>query len=171
MRPHPLLVGPRLALGLLALLVTAPAWADELIVDVDDLKRAAFKGITSVYVMVMAPEPGTRCPDLTDEQVRTDVEAQLRQAGIRTDANASSFLLINVGAVEAITNVLYSVTVSVELTEVVLLARDKRIMTLGATWHQVGLGIAGTSSLPEYPRKLLADILDRFIHAYRDQNP
>jgi hypothetical protein len=170
MRSHASLSGPRLALGILALLFTAPAWAGIPVVDVDALKRSALKGIESVYVMVLAPEAAARCPDLTDEQVQTDVEARLRGADIRIDPDASSLLLVSVVSVEALKDILYGFAVSVELTEVVLLARDKRNMTLGATWHQVGVGVAGTSTIPEYPRRLLADIVDRFIHAYREQN-
>jgi hypothetical protein len=158
-------------LGILALLFTAPAWATDPAVIIDALRSSALKGIESVYVMVAPPEADARCPDLTDEQVRTEVETRLHWAGIRIHPDAPSILLVKVVAVEVMKDILYGFTVSVELTEVVLLARDKRIMTLGATWHEVGLGVAGTSNIPEYPRLLLANIVDRFITIYLEQNP
>jgi hypothetical protein len=148
-----------------------PAWAADRVVDVDALKRSALRGLESVDVIVLTPEAAARCPDLTDEQVRTDVETRLHWAGIQIDPDAPSILLVSVVAVEAFKDLLYGFAVSVELHEVVLLARDKQIMTLGATWHQVGLGVSGISNIPEYPRRVLADIVDRFITVYLEQNP
>lgn len=171
MRCHSFFSGPRFALRILALLIITPAWAEDPVAEFNAIKRSSLKGIKSVEVIVLATEAESRCPDLTDEQVETDVETQLRQADIPIDPDSTAFLFVSVVSVAVLKGHLYGFAVSVDLQQVVLLARDLRIMTLGTTWHQGGMGVAGTSKIPEYPRRMLAHIVDQFINDYREQNP
>ena len=171
MRVLPCLPSPRLSLGILALLVMAPAWAQDPATEYEAIKRSSLKGIESIEVIVLASETDLACRQVSDEQLETEVEAQLRWAGIHIDPAATSFLFVSVASVEALKELLCGFVVSVELQQVVLLARDTRIMTFGMTWHQGGLGVVATSRSPEYLRRMLAGIVTNFIDAYREQNP
>jgi hypothetical protein len=172
MRLLAFLSGPRLALGILALLFTAPAWAEDPAAEFNAIKLSSLKGIESVIVIVLEAPAESRCPDLPNEQVQTDVETQLRQAGISIGpGSAAAYLFVSVVSVEVFKSHLYGFAVSVDLQEVVLLARDRRILTFGTTWHQGGIGVAATSRIPEYPRQMLAQIVDEFTTDYLEQNP
>ena len=172
MRLLAFLSGPRLALGILALLFTAPVWAEDPAAEFDAIKRSSLKGIESLDVIVLEAPAESRCPDLPDKQVQTDVETQLRQAGISIGpGSAAAYLFVSVVSVAAARGRLYGFAVSVDLQQVVLLARDPRILTFGTTWHQGGMGVAGILRIPEYPRRMLAQIVDELITDYLEQNP
>jgi hypothetical protein len=171
MRCHPFLSGPRFALRILALLIITPAWAEDPVAEYEAIKRSSLKGIESVSVIVLASEADSGCRQVSDEQIQTEVEARLRRAGILIGPGAASYLFVSVASVEALKELLCGFAVSVELQQVVLLARDMRVMTFGMTWHQGGLGVAATSRIQEYLLRMLADIVDNFINAYLEQNP
>ncbi len=171
MRDLSLRSGPRLVLGILAFLLLPPAWAEDPVEKFKAIKRASLKGMESVEVIVLAASEESRCPGLPDEQVQTDVEDRLREAGIQLGPGSASYLIVTVVSVPALPDMLHAFLVSVDLQQVVLLARDKRILTFGATWHLGGMGVAATSRLPEYPRQMLATIVDQFIDDYRKENP
>ena len=171
MRCHPFLSGPRFALGILALLVIAPAWAGDPVAEYKAIKRSSLKGIESLDVIVLASEGDSGCRQVSEEQIQTDVEARLREAGIRIGPGGATYLFISTASVEALEELLCGFAISVELQQLVLLARDPQIVTFGMTWHQGGLGVAATSRQHEYLRQMLADIVDNFIVAYLEQNP
>jgi len=161
----------RLVLGLLALLIMAPAWADDPVAEYNAIKRASLKGIESVEVVVLAARSDSECRQLSAEQLETATEAQLHEAGIPLGPGAASYLFVSVTSVEALTNLLCGFAVSVDLQQVVVLVRDMRITTFGTTWHQGGLGVAAIEKHPEYLRRMLAALVDEFITAYLEQNP
>lgn len=171
MRCLPFLSGLGFALGILALFLVTPAWAEEPTAIFEAIKRASLQGIESVEVIVVATEAEVRCPDLPDAQVRTDVEDRLQRAGIQIGPGSKAYLFVSVVSVPALEDVFYAFAVSVDLQQLVRLSRDMRILTFGTTWHLAGLGVASSSKMPEYPRQLLADIVDRFINDHLEQNP
>jgi hypothetical protein len=165
------LSAPRLVLVIFAFLVMYPAWAEDPVAEYEAIKRSSLKGFESVEVIVLAAEADSGCRQASDEQIQTEVEARLRRAGIQIGPGAASYLFVRVASVEALKELLCGFAVSVELQQVVLLARDMRIITFGVTWQQSGLGVAATSRIPEYLRRMLADIVDNFINDYLEQNP
>jgi hypothetical protein len=167
--PH--LSGPRVALGLLALFIITPAWAEDPVAEFEAIKRASLKGIESVDVIVLGTEAASECSALPYEPTHTAVEARLERAGIRIGTSPTAYLFVSVASVEALEGLLCGFAVSVELQQIVRLARDTDIMTFATTWHRAGLGIAGTSSIPEYPQHMLSALVDQFISAYHEQNP
>ena len=171
MRVHPFLSGLRLALGLLALLVVAPAWAGDPDAEYEAIKRASLKGIESLEVLVVAPHAASGCGQVSREQVQTEVEARLRQAGLPVGLGGATHLVISLASVEPLKERLCGFVVSVALQQVVLLVRDTRIATFGMTWHRGGLGLAAPARIPEDLRGMLAAIVDEFIAAYLEQNP
>jgi hypothetical protein len=161
----------RLALGLLALFILAPAWAEDPATAYDAIKRASLKGIESLNVVVLAAKLDSGCHRVSHEEIETDVEARMERAGIPLAPDPGAYLFVSLASVELLKDVLCGFVVSVELQQVVRLVRDMRIMTFGMTWHRGGLGFASTSSTPEDLRRLLATLVDEFITVYLEQNP
>jgi hypothetical protein len=163
-------LGPCVALALLVLLGMAPAWADDPAEEFEAIKRASLKGIESVDVIVLGTEVASGCSPFPYDSTHTTVEARMERAGIRISPSPTAYLFVSVAAVEALDGLLCGFAVSVELQQIVRLARDPDITTFGTTWHKAGLGIAGTSSIPEFPQHMLTALVDHFIAAYREQN-
>src|SRR5512147_1671108 len=161
----------RLALGLVALFVLAPAWAEDPVAEYNAIKRASLKGIESLNVIVLAAKADSGCQRVSDEEIETEVEARLEHAGIPLAPDPVAYLFVSLVSVEPLKDLLCGFVVSVELQHVVRLVRDMRIMTFGMTWHRGGLGFASTSSTPHDIRRLLANLLDEFVAAYLEQNP
>jgi len=161
----------RLALGLLALLLTTPAWAADPVAEYEAIKRASLKGIESLNVVVVAAKAASGCDRVSDEEIETEVEARLERAGIPLAPDPVAYLFVSLVSVEPRKDLLCGFVVSVELQHVVRLVRDMRIMTFGMTWHRGGLGFASTSRTPDDVRRLLATLVDEFITVYLEQNP
>jgi hypothetical protein len=160
-----------LALDLLVLLITTPAWAAVPAAEYEAIKRASLKGIESLNVIVLAAKADSGCRRVSDEEIETEVEARLERAGIPLRADPVAHLFVSLVTVEPLKDLLCGFVVSVELQHVVRLVRDMRIMTFGMTWYRGGLGFAGISKTPEDVRRLLATLVDEFITAYLEQNP
>ena len=84
------LSGPGLALGLLALLVAAPAWAADPTAEYEAIRRASLKGIDSLEVIVPPPRGGSGCGPVSTDHIQTKVEARLERVGIRVGPAAAS---------------------------------------------------------------------------------
>lgn len=171
MRVLPRLSGPRLALTILALLIIAPAWAEDPVAEYEAVRRASLKGIESLEVIVFGAKTDLGCRHASTEHIQTEVEAQLERAGIRIGPGTGSYLLVTVTSIEHLEGLLCGFAVSVEVQQVVLLARDTRIITFGMTWQKSGLGVAATAGFPESLRHLLAELVDEFVTAYLEENP
>jgi hypothetical protein len=161
----------RLALGLLALLLLAPAWAADPVAEYEAIKRASLKGIESLNVVVLAAKLDSACHRVSDEDIETEVEARLERAGIPLAPDPVAYLFVSLASVEPLKDLLCGFVVSVEVQHVVRLVRDMRIMTFGMTWHRGGLGFASTSRTANDVRRLLAALVDEFITVYLEQNP
>ena len=89
--------------------------------------------------------------------IRTDVELKLRLAGIKVVTKEESFKLagspyLYVNAQVRLsrqTHGLAHYAISCELHQVVTLTRDVSISTDASTWDASGVGLAGTSKLPD----------------------
>jgi len=171
MRVLPGSSGLRLALGLLALVLVAPVWAEDPAAEYEAIKRASLEGIESVDVLVLAAQADSGCHHVADAQIETEVEARLQRAGISLDAEPDAYLFVSLGSVEPLTDLLCGFVVSVELHQGVRLVRDLRIATVGITWHRVGFGVTTTAQTPDQLRRVLASLVDQFIADYLEQNP
>ncbi len=160
-----------LALGLLALLITTPGWAADPVAEYDAIKRASLRGIESLEVVVPPARVVAQCRPIAPEDLQSQVEDRLERAGIRIGPGTASYLIVKVASIEPVKDLLCGFTVLVELQQVVLLVRDTRIMTFGMTWQHAGLGVAAPARFPESLQRMLAELVDEFIAAYRDQNP
>ncbi len=164
-------VGFRLVLGGLALLVLAPAWADDPVAEYDAIKRASLKGLASLNVLVPPLNMEAGCRRVSSEELQAEAEARLDDAGIPLGPGTATHLLITVTAFEPVTDLLCGFSMTVALQQVVLLVRDTRIMTFGVTWEHAALGVATPARVAEHLQRMLAHMVEEFIAIYRDQNP
>ncbi len=163
--------GARLALALLTLLISTPAWAEEPVGEYEALRRASLKGLESVNVIVLLPKAALGCHSLSAKQLEAELLVRLQQAGLPIAPEAESYLLISISSVAAPKDLLCGFVVLAELQQAVVLMRDPHIVTFGGTWHESGQGLVGIAKYPEHLRALLASILDAFISVYLEQNP
>ena len=154
----------RIVLGVvLLLLVSIPGRADT------PEERATLKGLMAVGVMVGMLGPDAEANGLTIGQLQTDVELRLHQAGIRVTHEALGYLTVNVTIVRGEAGT-HAVNILLRLNQPVRLERDLHIQTLGITWETYHLILVGGGHLRDV-RSNVADLVDRFINVYLEQNP
>jgi len=132
----------------------------------------SLRGIHGLKVVVEVVGTDIEQAGLHRTDIQTDVELQLRLAGIKVlpedDQSASPYLYINAHVILGQYNSgLHYAAVDCELHQYVILARDESISTDATTWDT---GSAGTSSL-EHVRDHTKDLVDKFINDYLSVNP
>lgn len=134
------------------------------------LDDATLKGITTLKVQVESISPDVERDGLTKNQIQTDVEARLRNAGIAASAQAKERLYVNVSTLP-VRRGLYSYSVLVMVQQSVYLVRDPAITAYGATtWFENTDGIASAAQLRDV-QDAIGGLVDKFITAYLEQNP
>ena len=163
MRHTRLMSGTLVALGMAAFLPAPAAYP----ATVDD---ATLKGITAIQVFVEGVSPEDKAHGLTRARLQADVEGRLRQAGIVLSARATEYLYVNVNTLQSRRGV-QSYSVVVMVRQPAYLVRDPALTAPGAiTWWKGTDGITTTANLQSV-RDAVGDLVDKFIHAYRAQNP
>ncbi len=137
--------------------------------------RATLKGISAIAVQVAALNPAAERAGLTREQLRTDVELRLRSAGVTVAASPSaetrsSYLSLLVATVTIGTPEVYSFAIQLELFQPVACCTPL-IYAQAITWSDGGLGYSSAQDFHQSLLKAVGDTVDRFISAYREQNP
>ena len=131
----------------------------------------SLKGLDGVIVLIEDLKQETERDGLTKRHLQTDVERRLRQAGIPVlkDADPYLYLYVNVQDFK-VENDHYIFNIEVALKQMVWLARDISIFTVGATWETNHLGIIPTDKMPEAIGGKVADLVDEFINDYLTAN-
>ena len=167
---HPVAPSPRarLTFALMTFLLLGlpvPMWPGNQPID-----RATLKGLKTIWVIVEHPTPEAERDGLTKDQLQTDVEARLKNAGIQvTSLVEEAYLYLNVSTVKGSSG-LYAYHIRLEFNQQVILERDRNVSLPAPTWSLDLGGIVGASKLHEV-RGDVADMVDQFITAYREQNP
>jgi len=163
MRPTLLISCTLLAIGMATPLLPTPLFAAT-------FDEASLRGITSIKVFVEGVDPADKKRGLTDRQLQTDVESQLRKAGITVSDDATAYLDVNVNTLRSGQG-LTSFSVILMVGQPVYLIRDTTITAPDAsTWWKGTDGISVTNDLGSV-REAVADLIDQFITAYHKQNP
>jgi hypothetical protein len=132
--------------------------------------RATLKGLTTIMVVVERLTPEAERDGLTKEQLRTDVEVRLRKAGITvTSSVEEAYLYLNVFTVKG-SSELYAYHIRLEFNQEVILKRNRNVSLPAPTWSLDLGGTVGAKKLHEV-RDDVADMVDKFINAYLEQNP
>jgi hypothetical protein len=142
-------------------------------------QQDTLRGVSSVYVLVEKLDQAIEQMGLTRVALRTDVELQLRQYGIKvldsdewmaTPTAPDLYLKVNVMPLTEDPIPVLAVSIEVRLDQQVWLVRDPTVRCSAATWH--------TSTVWRIPRaRLLAmrevvkDQVSKFINDYLAVNP
>jgi hypothetical protein len=141
--------------------------------------RATLRGLQGVWVIVDNLGLDVEQAGLTQNQIQTDVELRLRKAGIRILTRQETlsipgrpWLYVGVETHESRGRPgLYPFVLSLELWQLVYLARDPNVATQAPTWsHKSILGMTGASHLREVRDRVVV-MVDVFINAYLAVNP
>jgi hypothetical protein len=138
--------------------------------------RTALRGLSGVYVMPENPlEEDALRGGLSQDAIRTDVEQQLRRAGIRILSREEWEQTPGKPYLQVWPRVLkggvlggYIYYITVEFKQHVSLVRSSDIKVFGATWSTEHMGY--TPDLKDI-RERMKERVDKFIDAYLSVNP
>ena len=143
-----------------------------------DYKRDALKGLEGVYVLIEPIRSEAQEDGLTEVLLQTDVELQLRKAGIKVLTKEECFktpgapyLYINVNTVKFKNLELYSFNIKIELTQYIQLERNPSITIPADTWSVGMVGSVVASQMKSFVRESLGNLVDKFINDYLVVNP
>ena len=137
------------------------------------------RGLTGVNVLVedLPVEPAAEQVGLTPATLRSDIETQLREAGIHvlTDdewqaAPGRPWLFIRVRIIRPDATSAYTYVIALELMQRTMLTREPSLETDAMTWTTGAIGTGGGPTLTMVRERLHAEV-DTFIRAYRAVNP
>ena len=140
-------------------------------------ERDTLRGLLEVQVIVEGLEPGARQLGLSEQALRTDVERQLRQYGIRVASDEQYlktavvpilYLRVHTLSTEGVPFI--PVSVDVELQQMVLLAREPAVYCVAATWMTGSMAVVGLSD-GRRVRDSVRDSVAKFINDYLAVNP
>ncbi len=146
----------------------------------NETTRTTLAGLKGFYVVVavLPDSDEARRDRLEREQLQTDVELKLRQAGIRVlslqeeaQSKTRTSLVANV-TVNKTSATFYILHVDVDVYQYVRLTRNPSTQVWVSTWSSASLlGWAKPESVGRYVRDSLKDLTDQFINAYLAANP
>jgi hypothetical protein len=147
----------------------------------DKTDRATLKGIKSVCVVVEAADQAHS--KLSKEELQTEIEGKLKQAGIAIDKSGTTCLYLNVRVLQAIGRQaipirrkekpipLYAVDLRLEFLQTVALTRDPATKTYAPTWSAANMATVASDDLGNAASEIANSLADQFITAYKSLNP
>ena len=145
----------------------------------DKTDRATLKGIKSVCVVVEGTDQAHS--KLSKEQLQTDIEGKLKQAGISIDKSGTTCLYLSVRALQALGRQvigrkekpipLYAVDVRLEFLQTVALTRDPAAKTYAPTWSTANMATVASDDLGKTALEITISLVDQFVTAYKSVNP
>lgn len=142
----------------------------------DEVTRATLYGLSGISVVIESLGPDIEGAGLSKPQLQTDVELQLRQAGLRVltqeewaQVPGRPWMYVNV-QVLLIDHGLAVYSIRVEVNQDAHLAANNAFADL-ATWDRGGIGATEMANMPTCVRNGLRDLVDAFIDAYFSANP
>ena len=145
----------------------------------DKTDRATLKGIKSVCAVVeIADQAHSK---LSKDQLQSDIEGKLKQAGISIDKSGTTCLYLNVRALQAIGRQvirrkekpipLYAVDLRLEFLQTVALTRDAAVKTYAPTWSTANMATVASDDLDKTALEITSSLVDQFVTAYKSVNP
>ena len=144
--------------------------------DDSELARQSLKGLKGIAVLVESLKPEVELAGLTKASIQTDVDLKLRLAGIPVlsrdvaHPGVQYFLYVQVSFLP-IPDGVWPYRIDVELTQRVLLDRDRSIIGIASTWSVGSVGRVGKENVRKFVRDAIKDRVDEFINAYLSVNP
>ena len=152
--------------GLLCLLLHTEGQAGD-----SSLSLSSLKGLAAFKVVVEQLGPKIEGKGLTRQQLQTDVELRLRQAGVTVSSDAPALLYANIAVVcNELVSAYCAYNINLEVQQTVRLAVSPESGTLlAATWSTGTTGLLGRRV--QLIRDGLKDQVDQFLNAYLAANP
>ena len=136
------------------------------------------RGLRGVAVVIEGTGSDAKKAGLTKSQLRTDVEVELRKAGIpvltgdkRWTAAGAPYLYVNVNSKVLSGDDFHVYNIVVALYQLVDLRRNRSIGELAATWDRGSLGGESKSGFKKGVRESVRDFVNDFINDYLTVNP
>ena len=138
----------------------------------DPSERSPLYGLPGVHVLVESLNLDVEKDGLTKDQLREEVESQLRNAGIKVLTREEKFktagnpqLYVNINLLKSSSPFAYAYSVEISLEQEVSLVRKPTMRTAATTWSQGSVGIVGIANLRAI-RETVRGRVDHFIHDY-----
>ena len=147
----------------------------------DKTDRATLRGIKSTCVVVEVADQAHS--KLSKEELQTEIEGKLKQAGIGVDKSGTACLYLNVRVLQAIGRQaiairrkekpipLYAVDLRLEFLQTVALTRDPAAKTYAPTWSTANMATVASDDLGKTAIEITTSLVDQFITAYKSVNP
>jgi hypothetical protein len=178
-----------IVIGLVLLVLNSPVFSFN---DTQE-SRETLRGVTPVYVIIEGITPALERNGVSADQLKTDVESQLRKAGIQVIANvkekgstesypAGLYVRMNTLKSDILKSEFdidyYAISISVELIQRCLPLTAKNIdssyiyshSVSACTWSTNNIYLAGEERLVDI-RDCVKDLVGYFIDAYVSVNP
>ena len=138
----------------------------------DYSERSSLYGLPGVYVLVESPNLDAEKDGLTKDQLRKEVESQLRNAGIKILTREEKFkttgnpqLYVNINLLKSSSPFAYAYSVEIRLEQEVSLVRKPNMRTAATTWSRGSVGFVGIANLRAI-RETVRGRVEHFIHDY-----
>jgi hypothetical protein len=138
--------------------------------------KETLRGLPGVAVVIEPLHPTTERDGLKQGQLLTEVEQQLKEAGIRVLTQeewkatpGAPYLYVNVAALKKSYG-LYAYAIEVCLNQVVTLVRDQHVQEFAETWETREVGTVGKAQLSTIRNSVAAHVAV-FIRDYYAVNP
>jgi hypothetical protein len=135
-------------------------------------------GVKGICVLINNLPNRAKSTGLTEEQLQTDVELKLRQAGIKVNSweeyHASedmAYVFVNITTASHNDSPTIVSRICVNFTQRVRLLRSPFTTVLASTWEKSRLCMPAKKEFPEEARKQVKNRMDYFIRDYLKANP
>ena|SRR5256885_1808734 len=162
---------------LVALVLLSASVASHLLgQDDNESTRKTLAGLRGIRVLagVAMDSDQARRDGLSGEQLQTDVELKLREAGVAVlslQDSSAPVLTVNVFVLRGSPQRFYAFSIAVEVQETVTLNRNPSVAVWTDTWRTpTTLGTVSVGQLRSV-RDNVRDVVDQFINAYLAANP
>ena len=140
-----------------------------------DFTHHTLHGLEGVAVVVETVKSDAEADGLNIEEIQTDVELKLVQAGIKVlhhdewmETAGHPWLYVSVNTMKYLASYFFSI--DVQLKQDVSLPRDPSILTSSATWEVGSIGFAVPQSFPEKIRESVDVYVTDFISDFLAAN-
>ena len=154
-----------LLLPLVALLPAATGGANDAPLD-----RATLRGLKSVSVVLDRLDPELQKAGLTQADLQSRLESQLKATDVPVDPAASDFVGLRLTAVRGLRGP-FAVSLTVGVYQPVLLVRDKNLRTSTATWEVETILMAEPKVLRQAALESVDELAARLATAWKSVNP
>jgi hypothetical protein len=137
-------------------------------------ERDSLRGIRAISVVVDSPPKLDGFP-LETAALKTQVELELRKAGIRVDDTALTLLAVNVTAIEIRLGEGaprgWAVDIDVHFNQVMTLLRSPEVLVPAATWTTGGVAVWSRDMDGRGAKDMVIAYVDQFANDFLAANP